>query len=230
MAMREIGRQKYSDPSNAAYIATSVCEVENRLPRRYSLVMPATISIPDELFERIQKQAIPFVDLDPASVIIRWADFFDASSAPPETVRLGAQKIELPVAEGKRFNPMNPPELFHTRVAGQIGGRRFDKWNDLVRLAHVLAFGKAVSLEELRNNTRANVLPGNLSGKVGYKFVPEINASIQGLDANKAWECALRLAKYAELPLSARFYWRDNPKAAFPGEKGVLEWLPEVSP
>lgn len=190
--------------------------------------MPVTIEISEQLFERIQKQAIPFVDLTPAAVIERWADFFEASSGFSEPVPLQIPEPTPPVAEGKRFNSMNPPELFHTRVNGHIAGRPFNKWNDLVRIAHVLAYAKSRTLDELRSKTRANVQPGNLADQDSFHFVPEINASIQGLDANRAWEHSLRLAKYAELPLCAKFSWRDNPKAAFPGETGVLEWNPEV--
>lgn len=202
-------------------------KLETSIKDHQNLAMPITIEIPEHLFDRIQKQAIPFIDLTPASVIERWADFFETSGAG-KPIPVQVPEPAPPVVEGKRFNPINPPELFHTRVNGQIAGKAFNKWNDLVRLAHILAFAKARSLEELRSNTRANVQPGNLAGKDGFHFVPELGASIQGLDANKAWECSLRLAKYAGLPLRVQFSWRDNPKAAFPGETGVLEWLPEV--
>ena len=130
--------------------------------------MPITIEIPEHLFDRIQKQAIPFVDLTPASVIERWADFFDTSSGPNETVPSPVPVPVPPVAEGKRFNPMNPPELFHTRVSGLIAGRPFKNWKDLVRLAHILAFAKSRTLDELRSNTRANVQPGNRTGRTAF--------------------------------------------------------------
>ncbi|MCX6880198.1 MAG: hypothetical protein NTW21_41300 [Verrucomicrobia bacterium] len=191
--------------------------------------MPVTIHIPERLFERIQKQAIPFVDLTPAAVIERWADHYDASIDLPIIPQERPPVLTTAIVEGKRFNPMNPPELFHTRVVGQIAGREFNKWNDLVRLAHLLAFDRAGSLEGIQRISRANVRVGKGSGQDGFHFIPAINASIQGLDANKAWECALHLAKYSEVPLIAKFAWRDNPKAAFPGESGVLEWTPSNS-
>lgn len=190
--------------------------------------MPITITISEQLFEEIQKQAVPFVDLTPEAVIRRWAEHYRSTDDVSHLETVSHSVPEVPSVEGRRYNPMNPPELFHTRVNGQIAGRPFRKWNDLVRLAHVLAFEKSRTLEELRSNTRANVQPGNHDGRDGFHFVPEINASIQGLDANKAWECSLRLAKYAGLPLCARFTWRDNPNAAFPGESGVLEWNPPL--
>lgn len=102
--------------------------------------MPIMIEIPEHLFERIQKQAVPFVDLTPASVIGRWADFFEASPEANEPISLTVQKPAPLVVEGKRFHSINPPDLCHTRVNGQMAGRPFGKWNDLVRLAHVLAF------------------------------------------------------------------------------------------
>jgi hypothetical protein len=188
--------------------------------------MPITIEIPERLFERIQKHAIPFVDLSPASVIERWADHYDSSFHSPDEPAEQPSIPETFVVEGKRFNPMNPPELFHTRVVGQLAGRDFNKWNDLVRLAHQVAFDRVGSLDELQRISRANVRPGRHSGHDGFHFVAAINASIQGLDANKAWECALHLAKFSEVAIVARFTWRDNPKAAFPGESGVLEWKP----
>ena len=188
--------------------------------------MPVTIEIPDQLFERIQKQAIPFVDLVPAAVIQRWADHFDSSRTTPATTPEQPPVPKDLLVEGKRYNPMNPPELFHTCVVGQIAGRDFKKWNDLVRLAHQLAFDRAGSLEELRRISRANIRAGNHAGRDGFHFVAELDASIQGLDAGKAWECALHLAKYAESPILAQFTWRENPRAAFPGESGVLEWTP----
>lgn len=188
--------------------------------------MPITIEIPEHLYNRIQKQAVPFVDLTPAAVIERWADFFDTSSESGIPVPLQVPEPAPLVLEGKRYNPMNPPELFHTRVIGHIGGRDFKKWNDLVRLAHLAALEASGSLEELRQISRANLRAGDHSGRNGFHFVPEMNASIQGLDAGKAWECAFHLAKHTKVPVVAKFTWRENPKAAFPGETGILEWSP----
>jgi hypothetical protein len=190
--------------------------------------MAATIEIPEHLFERIQKQAIPFVDLNPAAVIQRWADFYDASSGVIEAPQSLEQKPANPSFEGKRYNPMNPPELFHTRVSGHIGGRAYRKWNDLVRLAHQLAIQRSGSIEELKRISRANVLPGNHAGHRGFHYVPELDASISGMDSNRCWECSFHLAKYVEVPIAARFTWLDKPEAAFPGETGVLEWTPQV--
>ena len=186
--------------------------------------MSIKLEIPDRLFERIQKHAIPFVDLSPVAVIERWADHYEATVQPLRPTSAPLQTPPEPT--GKKFNEMSPPELFHTRVRGRIAGKPFTKWNDLVRVAHVIAFEKAGSLTTLKSATRANIREGNHEGTDGFHFVPEINASIQGVDANKAWELSLRLAKFAKVALTAQFEWRQNPNAAFPGEAGYMEWTP----
>jgi hypothetical protein len=181
-----------------------------------------TLEIPERLYERMQKHAVPFVDT-PLSVIERWADHYERAngSAPPRV----AEKPAIEYGGAKKLNPLRPPDLFHTRARGTFGITPFSNWNDLVRIAHVGAFKKAGSFDELRHVTHAQVVNGERSDS-GYKFVKEIGLSIQGVDANHAWELALRLAKYLRQPLRIIVEWRHNPKAAHPGESGILEWNP----
>jgi hypothetical protein len=184
--------------------------------------MSITLEIPEPLYKRMQKHAVPFVDT-PLSVIERWADHFERTangSAPPlvadeATIKYGAKKLD----------PVHPPDLFHTRARGTFGIVPFSNWNDLVRIAHTAAFKKAGSFDQLRDVTHAQIAKGERSDS-GYKFVDEIGVSIQGVDANHAWQHALRLAKYLRQPLRAIVEWRHNPKAAHPGDLGILEFVP----
>jgi hypothetical protein len=181
-----------------------------------------TLEIPDDLYKRMQKHAVPFVDT-PLTVIQRWADHFERmtnGSAPTKVaeqpaIQYGAKKIDA----------FHPPDLFHTRARGTFGATPFSNWNDLVRIAHIAAFKKAGTFDELRHVTHAQIARGERSDS-GYKFVPEIGISIQGVDANHAWDHALRLAKYLRQPLRALIEWRHNPRAAHPGESGILEFAP----
>jgi hypothetical protein len=185
--------------------------------------MSTHIEIPESLYTRLQKHAIPFVDHTPVSVIERWADHFDAQL----NGRVDGKVAEAATAEygTKTLNAMRPPDLFHTRVRGTFGSAPFSNWNDLVRIAHTEAFAKAKSFEELRTVSHAQVRKGNHSDS-GYRFVPEIGISIQGVDANHAWTYSLQLAKYLQVPLRALIEWRHNAKAAHPGEAGLLEFVP----
>ena len=183
--------------------------------------MAITLEIPEKLYKRLQRHAVPFVDT-PLSVIEKWADHFErahngntASTAEVPTTEYGAKKLD----------PFHPPDLFHTRARGTFGRSSFSNWNDLVRTAHIEAFKKARSFSELRNATHAQIREGSHSDS-GFKFVPEIGISIQGVDANHAWQYALQLAKYLRQPLRAIIEWRHNPKAAYPGERAVIEWSP----
>ncbi|MEO5914088.1 MAG: hypothetical protein ABIS50_07640 [Luteolibacter sp.] len=188
---------------------------------RYKTRM-TTLEIPDSLFQRLQKHAIPLVDT-PLSVIERWADHFEATLPAPPTKTEPTNGIAP--SSTNRFDPLNPPDLLHTRVEGSFGARHFRKWNELVRLAHVEAFAKAGSFEALRAATHSQIRRGNHDGDSGYSYIPEIDISVQGVDAKHAWTYALRLAQYVKVPLRVSIHWRNNEKAAFPGETGILEWL-----
>jgi len=185
--------------------------------------MSIQIDIPDNLFKRLQKHAIPFVDLTPVSVIERWADHFEANS-------IGGSKGEFSESNhtensAGEFNPLQPPDLLHTRARGSLGSNAFLNWNELVRIAHIVAFDKAKTFEELRTATHAQIKKGNFSGG-GYRYLPEIDVSVQGVDANRAWQYSLRLAKYLQIPLRVSIEWRQNEKAAYPGKNALLFWNP----
>jgi len=188
------------------------------------------IEIPEPLLKRLQKHAIPFVDATPLSVIERWADFFEQHNQQkefkPDSKPINAKQISVEFPNGLRqFDAKRPPNLFHTRVRGEFGSTSFSNWNDLLRIAHVYAFKKAGGFEELRNMTRAQIRKGAYSDE-GYRFVPEIGVSIQGVDAGHAWEYALRLAIHLKVQVKAEIEWRQNDKAAHPGERGFMFWTP----
>jgi hypothetical protein len=184
--------------------------------------MSITLEIPESLYQRLQKHAIPFVDT-PISVIERLADHFEAK--PSDPIRKTLPSTSISDRPHKKFNPLQPPDLFHTRSQGTFGSIAFSNWNDLVRIAHIETLAKTESFEELRTVTHAQIRKGSHSDS-GYHYVPEIGISLQGVDANHAWRHALRLAQYLKTPLRAQVEWRNNEKAAYPGTSGVLEWNP----
>jgi hypothetical protein len=183
--------------------------------------MNTALEIPPALFERLQKHAIPLVDT-PVSVIERLADHYEAT-----TESLGENlKPRNSASDLKSFNPLNPPDFFHSKIEGTLGDLYFRKWNELVRLAHVLGFKKAGSFDALRKATQSQIRNGDHDGVSGFHFIPEIGISVQGVDARHAWTYALRLAQFSGVPIHATVTWRNNEKAAFPGESGTIEWVP----
>jgi hypothetical protein len=169
----------------------------------------------------MQKSAVPFVDT-PISVIERWANFYDEHHGSTTN---GETQTTSNSGNCKQFSATQPPDLLHTRVRGKLGTIAFSRWNELVRIAHVEAFKKAGSYDLLRKVTRAHIKNGEYLDE-GYKYVPEVGISVQGVDANRAWEHGLRLAMYLKLLLTAEVEWRHHEQAAHPGESGVLCWKP----
>jgi hypothetical protein len=183
--------------------------------------MSVQLKIPEALYKRLQKHAVPFVDT-PISVIEKWADHFEQVDSGGSS-----SAAELPTNEysAKKLDPFHPPDLLHTRARGTFGESSFSNWNDLVRTAHIEAFKKAGSFGELRNATHAQIRNGSHSDS-GFKFVAEINTSIQGVDANHAWQYSLKLAEYLGQRIHAVIEWRRKSKAAHPGQRAVIEWSP----
>lgn len=177
--------------------------------------MSVQITIPDRLYESLKRHAIPFVDTTPVEVIERWARYFDERvKIPPPTAAPSPANLQ-PNDGPAEFDPIHPPSLFHTRARGAFGPVSFSNWNDLLRIAHVETFKKAQSFDVLRTATHAQIRKGNYSEN-GYRYLPEIDISLQGVDANHAWLYALRLAQYLQVPVWAAIDWRNNEKAAYP--------------
>jgi len=57
----------------------------------------------------------------------------------------------------------------------------------------------------------------------GFKHCPDLGISVQGQSASDAWKEVDRLAKKWRIPVRVEFYWRQNPKAQYPGRVGVLQ-------
>jgi hypothetical protein len=188
------------------------------------------IEIPEPLLKRLQKHATPFVDT-PVHVIERWADFYEQHNQQkagfklePASANSKHRPLEIPHGV-RQFDPKRPPSLLHTRVRGDFNGTPFSNWNDMLRIAHIRAFEETGDFEALRKLTRAQIRPGSYS-KEGYKPISDIGISLQGVDADHAWEYGLRLAVHLKVSVKAEIEWRHNDKAAHPGERGIMVWTP----
>lgn len=56
----------------------------------------------------------------------------------------------------------------------------------------------------------------------GFKYHPELGISVQGQSASDCWKEVDRLARKWRIPVSVKFWWRQNPKAQHPGRTGQL--------
>ena len=184
------------------------------------------IEIPDPLFRRLQDHAVPLVDTVDR-VIERALDSLELCQSNSKKspsfpdITPGVEKNEI-----RQLDPLHPPSFLHTTVRGEFGGVPFSNWNELMRIAHIEAFKKTGSFETLRTTTRAQLASGARSDS-GYKYISEIKASLQGVDADRAWSHSVRLAIYLQKPIKAWVTWRLKDAAAFPGETAFISWMPK---
>ena len=60
----------------------------------------------------------------------------------------------------------------------------------------------------------------------GYKYIPEIDCSVQGVDANNALRCITRLARKYSISVTILFGWRNKKDSLHPGEFGRIIFTP----
>ena len=128
-----------------------------------------------------------------------------------------------------RLNVDSPENLAHTRVVSvMVDGRPIHrpKWNRLMDELHVLGLKQLGSFDALKRASGARLRPGRFEEE-GFKYIPEGDFSIQGVDSNLAWDHSLGLARVLGVPLKVVFEWRHKDAAVHPGQMGVLEWSPK---
>lgn len=181
--------------------------------------MMPVVRIPDELFERLQVHAKPFVD-SPASVIERLLDFY-------ETKKKGDRApIAKRSGQTRQFDANKAPDLTHAKLlTAEFDGESAARWNDLVDVAHRHAMARLKTYDALQAATLSNISKGQRSDS-GFHYLPDIDASIQGIDAVIAWRNTLHLAKRIGVPVRVEFEWRNKPGALHPGKRGTMEWTP----
>ncbi|MHB8607577.1 MAG: T4SS efffector SepA family protein [Candidatus Acidiferrales bacterium] len=192
--------------------------------------MPA-IQIPDSLFVRLQKLAVPLVDT-PVTVLERLLSSYETQSG-----QAGAIEGPAELREGRRpqpqreFEPNTAPSLRHTRIiTADFAGRKADGWNSLAHLAHIEAVRRLGSVEVVHRMTTSRMMLGRASSeqeKRGFRYVAEINACIQNVDAEHAWANTFRLAKALKVPVEVDFEWLQRNEAAHPGKTARLVWKPK---
>lgn len=179
--------------------------------------MPHSIDLPDDLFARLQKHAIPFVDT-PVSVIQRALEALEAGDEDPKDDRReGAPRT---------FNPAAIPDLKFTSVlSASVDGKALKKsecyWNTVMLLAIVAAAKRGHSTQDILDLLTVNSEQGKREDS-GYKFVSEADLSIQGQESNAAWRQAYAVASSFGIEIQLEFAWQDHPKAAMRNQKGSL--------
>lgn len=180
------------------------------------------IEIGEGTFRRLQALARPLVDTA-GSVIDRLIDSYEAANSSTPGLAVTNASNDL----ARAFDPANPPTLTFTKLRkATLGNKAIERpsWAELIRTSLEIGLTR-LGFEELRASTDANIVKGQRAGD-GYSYVPNLDISLQGEDAQDCWRIAFGLARKLTSPIDVVFEWRDKDGAAFPGQVGSMRWSP----
>jgi hypothetical protein len=143
--------------------------------------------------------------------------------------QLGMERDEEPdeaattTSDGSMRFETAPGLSFTKPLAAAINGKALHspRWSSI--LLAVIAQVKAKGAEGERL-VRELSIPAKAEKyeEEGFKFHPDLGISVQGQSASDAWKEVDRLAKKWRIPVTVEFWWRQNPKAQYPGKTGML--------
>jgi len=179
-----------------------------------------SINVSQEVFERLQRHAKPFVD-SPETVITK---ALDALEKP-------AQRVDPLVPDEKvnslpEFGALDPPNLTFTKVvAASLNGVAIKpaNWNRLLDAAVIHAAAQIGDFNKLRRIAAINIATGEKTDE-GYHHLPEAGVSVQGQDANGAWRSVMFIAQNLKCSVEVSFIWRNKDGAEYPGKTGTMKF------
>ena len=169
------------------------------------------ITIRQSTFERLQHHAKPFVDT-PETVILRGLDALDQREEPIPN----GQPTETEV----RLDPSALPDVKHTRVMdASIDGEAIKKpnWNQLLDELLRRSSKRVGTFEDIVRLFPVNLAKGRKEDD-GFRYLPEIDISVQGQPANSACRAVIAVAQALGISLNFGIAWRSKEGAAYPGE------------
>lgn len=178
-----------------------------------------TIEISDEDFARMQRLAEPLIDT-PTSFVSKMLDRFEDSESNSTS---GVSKT--PGFLGV-FPFDSAPPLVHVKLISGIIGVRSPKkasWDSMVALCLEMVTEQQVGIEQVGTLIDLNVVGGKKSNE-GYKFLPKLNRSYQGVSAQHAATVIGKTARFLREGAHVDFVWRQKEGAHAPGQTAALSY------
>lgn len=176
-----------------------------------------SIQISNELYRRFEKLGVPFVDTH-ESLMDRLISFGEIHS---QSLQDQAKSGRVLSEQKLSFSFSEPPNMTHTQILSwKLNGKalRQKTWNNIIEELLCILHEQNI---DILHQSSVNVKKGNIRDK-GYKHIPEIGVSYQGLSAEDAFRAIKEFSEKYKLDVSIRFYWRDKPNAQFPGTEAVI--------
>lgn len=179
-------------------------------------------SMPEELMEMLLKENLKIIRTIKNKQVTKLT----------QSLPLHCQGVDKSISYKEEYfalDPEAPGDLTHTKpIRSVISGKEIDDtdWIKIVRKIHIIALKQGLSLKNLieLSSVKANVIQVDRKGEKGYHYLPEIDISIQGVDANRAWKIILHLAKNLNIPIEVYFEWKKGSNA---GKKRKFIWKPK---
>jgi hypothetical protein len=116
-----------------------------------------------------------------------------------------------------------PGLTFTKPLAVSINGKALHspRWSAILLSMVSQVKAKGIEGEKLVKELAVPAKSGKFEDE-GYKFYADLGISVQGQSASDCWKEIDRLAKKWRIPVSVEFWWRQNPKAMYPGKTGVI--------
>lgn len=174
------------------------------------------IMVEQSTFERLKRHAEPLVDTAD-KVVSRALDALEQNGFP---VAPGGGP---PISE-RWIDPNDLPNLTHTKVLdASLEGESLVKpnWNQILERILVRAMKRLGDFGDLRQYCPVNMVQGRKEDE-GYRYLSEIDISVQGQPANEACRALVYSAQRLGIELEMTFEWRSREGAAYPGERARL--------
>lgn len=142
--------------------------------------------------------------------------------------QLGMERDEEPDAaetttDGAMEFEVAPGLAFTKPLAASVNGKALHgpRWSALLLTMIAQLKAKGLDGEKLVRELGIPAKPERYEDE-GFKYHTDLGISVQGQSAADVWKEVDRLAKKWRIPVMVEFWWRQNPKAQYPGKTGVL--------
>jgi hypothetical protein len=141
--------------------------------------------------------------------------------------QLGMERDDEPedvlttTSDGPMLFDTAPGLRFTKPLAASINGKAVQspRWSAILLTMIGQVKVKGIEGEKLVREFSVPARAGQYAEE-GFKHYPDLDILVQGQSAQDCWKEVDRLAKKWRIPVE--FWWRQNPKAQFPGKTGVL--------
>lgn len=193
-------------------------EIIRTLPNAWKKIIDENDEL---LFELVANKVEELCNYKPSKgLVFKYLSKLNVEKGPVEPIVL--KDVHTAKLRIKPSGSLGFTRIINCSFGGNNPGNR---WANLITAGISMAVKLGYSINDLQRHTSINLIKGEEHER-GFKFIPKTGLSYQGMDANKTWENALKLAQLTKQKIYVEFEWTSNPNAIYPGKKEILFWEP----